>query len=131
MTLFFVVFLAVIGMLSLRFAAFTTKHTADVSYDVRADLMLRAATEYAILAMQGHKYNESCLKNISITGDKFFDINVTYHYFLTDCDNSKCKGYCSKIYTADTNGSALIYITLTSKNPSFHIRKVRFTLQNP
>jgi hypothetical protein len=131
MTLFFILFLAVIGLISLRFSAFTSRHAADVSFDTRADLMLRAATEYAILAMHGHDYNNSCLKNVNIAGDKFFDINITYHYFLTDCNSSKCSGYCSKINTADTNGSALIYVIVTSKNPTFHIRKVRYTLQNP
>jgi Tfp pilus assembly protein PilX len=129
-TLVFVIVVAIIGVMSLEFAAATNKHTAEVSMDSRAELMSRAATEYAIMAMQGHDYNNNCLKHISLN-DTFFDVNITYHYFLTDCNTSSCNGYCSNINTADTNGSALIYVTVTSKNPSFYIRKVRFTLQNP
>jgi hypothetical protein len=131
LTLLFVIFVAIIGVMSLQFASFTTKHTADVSLDTRAELLSRAATEYAILAMQGHDYSKNCLEKVNISGDPFFDVNITYNYFLTDCDSSACKDYCSKINTADTNGSALIYVTVSSKNPTFHIRKVRFTLQNP
>jgi hypothetical protein len=132
-TLLFVIFVAVIGVLSLEFSGFSVKHTSDVSLDTRAELISRAATEYAILAMQGHDYTNNCLTHINISGDPFFDINITYHYFLTNCGsvNCKCNGYCSKIKTEDTNGSVLIYVTVTSKNRNFHIRKVRFTLQNP
>jgi hypothetical protein len=129
LTLLFVIFIAVIGVMSLEFAGATTHHTSNVALDTRAELMSRAATEYAILAMQGHEYKNGCLKAINISGDPFFDINITYHYFLTDCNPSECN--CSKIDTADTNGSALIYVVVTSKKREFHIRKVRFTLQNP
>jgi len=128
-TLIFIMILATIGIMSLQFAGATTKHTADSSMDVRADLMLRSATEFAIMAMQGHDYSSNCLKHINLK-DTFFDANVTFHYFLTECPSS-CGSQCSVISTADTNGTALIYVTVTSKNPTFRIRKVRFTLQNP
>ena len=128
-TLLFIVILATIGIMSLQFAGSTTKHTADTSMDMRAELMLRSATEFAIMAMQGHNYNNGCLEHINLS-DTFFDANITFHYFLTSCP-SDCNGYCSLITTKDTNGSALIYVTVKSKNPTFHIRKVRFTLQNP
>jgi hypothetical protein len=127
-TLVFVIFIGIIGIMSLEFATVTNKHTSDIYIDTRAELISRAATEYAILAMQGHDYGGNCLKNINMQDD-FFNINITYHYFLTDCNPDECN--CSKIETADTNGSVLIYVTVTSKNKNFHIRKVRFTLQNP
>jgi hypothetical protein len=129
-TLLFVIFVAVIGVMSLEFAASANRHTSNVALDTRAELLSRAATEYAILAMQGHDYKKNCLKHIDLN-DTFFDVNITFHYFLTDCNTSVCNDYCSDIKTEDTNGSALIYVTVTSKNPDFHIRKVRFTLQNP
>jgi len=128
-TLLFIVILATIGLMSLQFAAATNKHTADTSIDMRAELMLRSSTEFAIMAMQGHDYSNNCLKHINLS-DTFFDANITFHYFLTECPSS-CGSQCSVISTADTNGTALIYVTVTSKNPNFHIRKVRFTLQNP
>jgi len=112
-----------------EFAGASNKHTADISMDMRAELMLNSSTEFAIMAMQGHDYNRNCLKHINLRDD-FFDANITFHYFLTSCPND-CADYCSLITTKETNGSALIYVTVTSKNPNFHIRKVRFTLQNP
>jgi hypothetical protein len=127
-TLVFVIFVGIIGVMTLEFATATNKHTSDIYIDTRAELISRAATEYALLAMQGHDYKTNCLRYINMQDD-FFDINITYHYFLTDCNPSECN--CSKIETEDTNGSALIYVTVTSKNKDFHIRKVRFTLQNP
>jgi predicted DNA binding protein len=98
--------------------------------DTRAELMLRSATEYAILALQGHDFSGGCLNSLDINdSDNLFNVKVNYHYFLTNCNPDECN--CSTITTADTNGSVLIYVTVTSKNPNFHIRKVRFTLQNP
>ena len=128
-TLFFIIIIATIGLMSMQFSAATTKHTANTSMDMRAELMLRSSTEFAIMAMQGHDYSKNCLKHINLS-DTFFDANITFHYFLTTCPSS-CGSQCSAISTADTNGTALIYVTVTSKNPYFNIRKVRFTIQNP
>ena len=128
-TLIFIVIMATIGIMSMQFAGSTNKHTADTAMNIRADLMLRSATEFAIMAMQGHDYSKNCLKHVNLS-DTFFDANITFHYFLTECPSS-CGTQCSVISTGDTNGSALIYVTVTSKNPIFHIRKAIFTLQNP
>ncbi|MEO1928724.1 MAG: hypothetical protein ABGX26_08570 [Nautiliaceae bacterium] len=130
----FMVIMSVIGYLILQFSAATVSNTSRSFVSTRADLMLRSATEYAILALQGHDFSDGCLNSINYTGgDNFFDVNITYHYFTTDdCSSSKWSGCkCSHISTKDTNGSVLIYVTVTSKNSNFHIRKVRVTLQNP
>ena len=121
----------------LKFSSASTTHTARSFMDTKAELMLKSATEYAILALQGHEFNSTnkCINNIHLTdSDNMFDANITFHYFVTDCTSnptlwSGCK--CSDIQTGDTNGSVLVYVTVTSKNPNFNIRKVRFTLQNP
>ncbi len=130
----FIVVMSVVGIMILKFSSSSTVHTARSFMDTRAELMLRSATEYAILALQGHEINSTnkCLNKIDMS-DNLFDINITYHYFIDDnCSSDIWQGCkCSKIETADTNGSVLVYVTVTSKNPSFHIRKVRFTLQNP
>lgn len=120
--------MSVIGIMILKFSSASTTHTSRSFMDTRAELMLRSATEYAILALQGHDFNSTCLNKINLD-DELFDINITYHYFFTNCP-SGCN-YCSNIVTEDTNGSVLVYVTVSSKNPNFHIRKVRFTLQNP
>jgi len=133
-TIVFVVVLSVIGTMILKFASVSALHTTRSFMDTRAELMLKSATEYAILAMHGHDYKNGCLNTVKINdSENMFDINVTYHYFVTDCTTNPawngCK--CSDITTKDTNGSVLIYVTVKSKNANFHIRKVRFTLQNP
>jgi uncharacterized protein YpmB len=67
-TLLFVIFVAVIGVMSLEFAASANRHTSNVALDTRAELLSRAATEYALLAMQGHDYKTNCLRYINIIG---------------------------------------------------------------
>jgi hypothetical protein len=127
--------MAVIGMMILKFSSASNVHTTRSFMDTRADLMLRSATEYGILALQGHDFNATykCLNEINLTSPLFY-AHIKYHYFVTDCTSntavwSGCE--CSDAQTADTNGTVLIYVTVTSKNPNFHVRKVRFTLQNP
>ena len=133
-TIVFIVVMSIIGLMILSFSGSSTTHTTRSFLDTRAELMLRSATEYAILALHGHEFNSTnkCLNNINLS-DNLFDINITFHYFVTDCNNSNiwkdCK--CSTISTADTNGSVLIYVSVASKNRNFYIRKTRFTLQNP
>ena len=131
-TIVFIVVMSVIGYMIIKFSSSSTSHVSRSFMDTRAELMLKSATEYAILALQGHNFNSTCLNKINMD-DNLFDINVTYHYFTTDECNSSvfshCK--CSHIQTPDTNGSVLVYVTVTSKNPNFYIRKTRFTLQNP
>ena len=135
-TIVFIIVMSIIGMMILKFSSASVMHTTRSFMDTRAELMLRSATEYAILALHGHEFNSTngCLNNVSFSdSDNLFDINITYHYFVTDdCSNSiwkNCK--CSTIETEDTNGSVLVYVTVSSKNSDFHIRKTRFTLQNP
>jgi hypothetical protein len=127
-TIVFIIVMSVIGVMILQFSSSSNAHVSRSFMDTRANLMLKSATEYAILALQGHDFNNGCLNNINLS-DKLFNVNIKYHYFLTDCNSSSCQ--CSRIKTADTNGSVLVYVSVASKNPNFHIRKVRFTLQNP
>jgi len=133
-TIVFIVIMSIIGLMILSFSTSSTAHTARSFMDTRAELMLRSATEYAVLALQGHEINASnkCLNKI-VMDDELFDINITYHYFIDgNCSSAVWQNcHCSEIETADTNGSVLVYVTVSSKNKNFNIRKVRFTLQNP
>ncbi len=124
--------MAFIGVMVMQFSASSSKHAAESFLDTKANLALRSATEYAILAIQGHDFNKNgslnLINEINITYP-LFNANVKFHYFLTDCPSSAEN--CTKIYTKDTNATVLIYTTVTSKNSNFHIRKVKVTLQNP
>jgi len=123
----FVLVMAFIGMMVMRFSSASSVHVRESYMDVRANLALRSATEYAILALQGHDFSSGRVNSIHIDYP-MFEANVKFHYFLTDCDGSSD---CSTIDTADTNGSVLVYVEVVSKNPNNRVRKYRVTLQNP
>jgi len=128
LSIIFMMIMAVIGVMVMEFNASSARHASVSFLDTKAELALRSATEYAILALQGHDFSKGLINKINITYP-LFDANVTFHYFLTNCPSNTSD--CTNIQTADTNGTVLIYTTITSKNPSFHIRKVKITLQNP
>ena len=132
-TLVFIMIMAVVGIMILEFSAASTRHTARSFMDTKADLTLRAATEFAIMAVQGHLYDSSAangkrIEKINLTFPEFKAV-VRFHYFTPSCKSTDTD--CSYEDTNDTNMTCLIYVTVTSKNQSFHIRKTKFTLQNP
>jgi len=127
-TIIFLIIMAVVGMMIMQFSASSTKHTARSFMDTKAELIARSATEFAIMAMQGHNYTNGKINKINLTYPGF-NVEIRFHYFSTDCANTTA--HCSKIDTADTNMSSLIYVIVTSKNPALHIRKVYTTIQNP
>ena len=126
LSIIFMVVMALIGVMIMKFSASSSKHASTSIMDIRANLALRSATEYAILALQGHDFTGGRINEINLSYP-FFNANVKFHYFLTNCSDNNC----SKIETKDTNSTVLVYVTVTSRLPQFHIRKVKMTLQNP
>ena len=53
-TIVFIVVMSIVGLMILTFSGSSTTHTTRSFLDTRAELMLRSATEYAILALHGH-----------------------------------------------------------------------------
>ena len=132
LSIIFLMVMAIIGTMVMEFASFNATKVSTSFLDTRASLALKSATEYAILALQGHDFKDSSggikvINEINLTYPLFI-ANIKFHYFLTDCSGVK---NCSKIVTKDTNSTVLVYVTIKSRNPSFNIRKVRVTLQNP
>ena len=126
LSIIFLMVMGIIGAMVMEFSSYNASKVTSSFLDTRASLALRSATEYAILALQGHNFKNGLLDEINVSYP-FFNANIKFHYFLVGCNSDKC----SDISTKDTNGSVLIYVTVNSKIPSFHIRKVRVTLQNP
>ena len=125
----FLVIVAGIGAMVSELSSSTNKQTSNSYLKTQADLLSRSATEYAIMAIQGHDFNNSCLNYINID-ENFFDINISLHYFMTDC--GKCTNNCNVIKTKDSNASVLITTILTTKpNVSEKIRVVKTTIQKP
>ncbi len=128
LSIIFMVVMAIIGVMIMKFSASSAKHASTSMMDIRANLALRSATEYAILALQGHDFKNGRINEINLSYP-FFNANIKFHYFLTNCSANDYN--CTLISTQDTNGSVLVYVTVTSKLPQFQIRKVKITLQNP
>jgi hypothetical protein len=124
----FVVVLGTVGALMAYFSSATLKQTGDDYLRAQEGLSAKSATEFAIQALQSRDFaTNGCINKIDINGS-LFDINMTFHYFLTDCSN--CDGNCSIITTQESNGTVMINTYVTSKvDPN--IRFFRQTLQKP
>jgi type II secretory pathway pseudopilin PulG len=130
LVLVFVMIMAVIGALTLEFMGTGTLHTRQSFMDIRAKLMARAGAEFGLMAIEAHDFSTSCLKQVNMS-DPAFDVNMTFHYFMTDC--GACgPDFCTPISTSETNGSVLVYLQVVPKIPGlFRVRTFRLTLQNP
>jgi Flp pilus assembly protein TadG len=123
----FIVVLGTVGTLMMYFSSASVKRTSNEYLSVQAQMKAKSATEYAIMALESRDFaNDGCINKIDINST-LYDINMTFHYFLTDCP-SDCN--CSTITTQDSNGTVLINTYVTSKFDR-DIRFFRQTLQKP
>jgi len=128
LSIIFLMIMAFIGAMIMSFSASSSHHASNLFLDTKADLALQSSTAYAILALHGHNFKNGPLNEINLSYP-FFNSNIKFHYFLTDCKKGDYN--CSAITTQDTNGTVLVYVTVTSKLPNYPIRKVKVTLQMP
>jgi hypothetical protein len=128
--LFAILFLVVLGTIAalmMNFSSLSTKQTSDSYLGIEEKLKAKSATEYAIMALESRDFaKDGCINKIDINGT-IFDVNMTFHYFLTKCPND-CN--CSVISTQESNGTVLINTYVTSKVMP-HIRYFRQTIQKP
>jgi hypothetical protein len=123
----FVVVLGTLGGLMAYFSSATLKQTGDDYLQAQEGLFAKSATEFAIQALQSRDFTTNgCINKIDINGS-LFDVNMTFHYFLTTCP-SDCN--CTEINTTESNGTVMINTYVTSKTDPF-IRYFRQTLQKP
>jgi len=109
------------------FSSATLKQTGDDYLQAQEGLFAKSATEFAIQALQSRDFTTNgCINKIDINGS-LFDVNMTFHYFLTTCP-SDCN--CTEINTTESNGTVMINTYVTSKTDPF-IRYFRQTLQKP
>ena len=122
----FVVVLGTIAGLMMFFSTITIKETEDNYMSLQSQLYARSATEFAIQALESRDFqNDGCINKIDIN-TSLYDINLTFHYFLTNCP-SDCN--CSIITTKESNGTVLINTYVKSKFSE--VRFFRQTLQKP
>ena len=122
----FIVVLGTIGTLMMYFARYSVKQTTDNYIETQGELYAKSATEFAIQALEARDFdNNGCINRININM-KLYEINMTFHYFLTSCPTD-CN--CSVINTKESNGTVMINTYVKSKIDN--IRYFRQTLQKP
>jgi len=122
----FIVVLGTIGMFMMYFSSNTLKQTSDNYISLQGELYAKSATEFAIQALESRDFrNDGCINRIDIN-TSLYEINMTFHYFLTNCPTD-CN--CSVVETKESNGTVLINTYVKSKTEN--IRYFRQTLQKP
>ncbi len=83
------------------------KKTSDTYLYEQAQLLAKSATEYAILAAQGHNYTNNCLNAININYQNTFDINITLSYIGNGLPTN-CNILHNAIVTKESNGTVIV-----------------------
>ncbi|WP_052137568.1 hypothetical protein [Campylobacter sputorum] len=97
----FVILIATIGMLSLSIAASSVKNSSDIYLREEAELMAISALEHALLSIQAHDFNNSCIKTITSTypeNTPQYNISVSIRYI-----GNKFPKECKIAYNGDIN----------------------------
>ena len=121
----FIVVLGTLGTLMMYFSSVTLRQTTDNYISLQGELYAKSATEFAIQALESRDFSNGCINQIDIN-TSLYDINMTFHYFLTSCPTD-CN--CSEITTKESNGTVMINTYVKSKYDT--IRIFRQTLQKP
>jgi len=123
----FIIVLGTIGTIMMYMSAVNIKTTENDYLDVQLKTEAHSAIEYAIMALEARDFNnDGCINKIDIN-NSFYEVNMTFHYFLTECP-SDCN--CTNITSKESNGSVMINLYVKSKiDPN--IRFFRQTIQKP
>jgi len=76
----FILMLGIIMALSIALSSQSLEQTAKTYLTEQSQLLAKSATEYAILAAQGHDFSTSCLNSINLSFKSLYDVNITIHY---------------------------------------------------
>ena len=137
--IFFVVIASSICMLALSIASTSVKQNSEIYLREQSELVARAATEYAILAIISNDFSTTCLGNQSentsednpITGEfgNLFTFKVYVKYFGDMGD--ACKNKDAVIVKGANQGTIMLDVFVSSKpgkasNPiNFHKRTLQ------
>ena len=137
--IFFVVIASSICMLALSIASTSVKQNSEIYLREQSELVARAATEYAMLAIISNDFSTTCLGNQSenasednpISGEfgDFFTFKVYVKYFGDMGD--ACKNKDAVIVKGANQGTIMLDVFVSSKpgkasNPiNFHKRTLQ------
>jgi len=145
MAIFVIVIVGTLMALMISLSTTSLKRTTNLYLNEQAMLLARSATEYALLSISGTDRTLGCLTNINTTydpqgaGSEIFDIAITIRYIglsggnaANECTPAQNFIVNSRVTTAESKGSALIDVVVTS-DPTLNIgetiRYHRRTLQ--
>ena len=131
--IFFVVIASSICMLALSIASTSVKQNSEIYLREQSELVARAATEYAILAIISNDFSTTCIGNNdqAITGEfgELFIFKVYVKYFGDMGD--ACKNKDAVIVKGANQGTIMLDVFVSSKpgkasNPiNFHKRTLQ------
>lgn len=129
--------IALLMSMSIGLASATTKQTSDLYIKEQARLLIRSATEYALLAISGHNNNINCVKNITInypsSKNPQYIANVNIAYIANGAPAS-CPLLSNNIVTEESNLTAIMDVTVEAQKIlgiTEPIRVHRRTIQKP
>lgn len=130
------VFMATLLVLMLSLSTQSAKQTGDVYIKEQAELLARSATEYALLAISGHKTDTTngCVEKIDLrypANAPSFDINVSIYYIGKNLPCTSSKILDNNISTSDSNATVIIDTFVTNLQSDEPIRYHRRTIQKP
>ena len=129
--------IAFLMSMSIGLSTGTTKQTSDLYIKEQANLLIRSATEYALLAISGHNHNINCVKNITIyepneTNPQYIaTVNIAY---IANGAPSSCPLLSNDIVTKESNLTAIVDVTVEAQKIlgiTEPIRVHRRTIQKP
>lgn len=143
MAIVLLIVISTIMAVSISMSTTTTARTTNEYLHEQAMLLTSSATEYAVLAISGHDRigRDNCINEINAVYpnaiNPMFDINITMQYVgfgSIGVNADDCIDYpgLENIATAETNGTVLMDVTVTSSNElnlTEPIRYERRTLQ--
>jgi len=116
---------------TLSISSATVRQTSDLYAKEQVQILARSATEYTLLQIGGTDFVTSgCYNGQNFTYNGF-DINTTVSYIGTGLPSSCTHVLADPIATDESNGTAIIDVTVTYTDDGKLIRYHRRTLQKP
>ena len=129
--------IALLMSMSIGLSTATTKQTSDLYIKEQAKLLVRSATEYALLAISGHNNNSNCIRNITInepnaTNPQYIaTVNIWY---IANGAPTGCPLINNSIVTDESNLTAVLDVVVEAQNSlgiTEPIRLHKRTIQKP
>jgi len=118
MAIFFMIAIATLLSYMLASTTETAKRTTNAYVNEQAQLLAKSAVEYALLRVSGFdRSGGNCLNSFAGVypeGAPLFDVTVNISYVGFGSLTGACDDYISTIQTADSNGTMLIDVYVSS-----------------